>query len=62
MGIEDTWTSLDVIFILLGSEACLVSAAVLYLYPAKEDVGFHLKTDATDLLKGASSVANIMHC
>ena len=26
-----------------------------------DDVGFHFKTDATDVIKGSSSGANIMH-
>ena len=30
-------------------------------YECKEDVGFHFKTDATDVIKGDSSAGNIMH-
>ena len=35
MSIEDSWASLDVIFIVFGSKDYLVAAAVLYLYPAR---------------------------
>ena len=45
MSIEDSWASLDVIFIVFGSKDYLVAAAVLYLYPARH-------TQAAPVFKG----------